>query len=88
MTLDRLYSLVKKARFPIKDREDIIHIIGNTKISFDGHFMNCEEIAVHMKKYPIKSASEFFKYFLEEEAEAYNTKEAKALGAFEVRLES
>lgn len=86
MTLDKLYSLVKRAKYPINDRDALIQIIGAETIVFDGHKMDAEEIAVHIK-YPIKSVSEFFKDFMQAEAEEYGIDEALSLGQFESRVE-
>ena len=87
MTLDKLYSIMKKAGYPIRNRDELERVIGGEKIKFDGHEMDAEEIAVHISKYPIKSISDFFKDFFEEEVESYNLEEAEALGKFETKFE-
>ena len=88
MTLDRLYYLARRAKYPIIDRKKLRKIIGKEEIFFEGKLFNAEEIAVHINEYPIHSASDLIKFFIEEEVDAYNIEEAKSLGDFETRMES
>ncbi len=87
MTLDKLYSIVKNAEFPIHNRTELIRLFGKNNIYFEGHVMSGEEVAVHISKYPIRNVSEFFKDFLEGEVESYSMEEASNLGKFEARVE-
>lgn len=88
MTLDRLYYLARRAKYPINDRKELIKIIGKEEIFFEGKLFDAEEIAVHIDEYPIHTAADLIKFFIEEEVDRYNLEEAKDLGDFETRIES
>lgn len=87
MTLDKLYHIAKKAKYPIKDRKELMELIGKEIITFEDKKFDAEEIAVHITEYPIHTASDLIKFFIYEEEEVYNLEEAKELGDFERRME-
>lgn len=87
MTLDRLYEIAKSAHYPIKSREELMGFLKDTIIEFEGKKFDAQEIAVHIREYPIHKPSDLIRFFLVEEDESYTNQEAADLGDFEARLE-
>ena len=83
MSLDKLYHVMRKAKYPINDRKELIKILGDFKIHIEDNFLDAEELAVHIPHYPLRSVADFFYNFLSEEKEIHDKKEAVALGNFE-----
>ena len=87
MSLDKLYEIAKMADYPIRNRKELIAAVGDEIITFEGHYFDAEEIAVHIREYPIHTPSDLIKFFLVEESEAYGTDQAKYLAEFDMMME-
>ena len=86
MSLDKLYHVMRKAKYPIHNRDELKRVLGDFKINIEGNLLNADEIAVHIPKYPLRSVADFFYNFLSEEYEIHEKKEALILGDFEKNL--
>lgn len=87
MSLDKLYNVVKVAKYPIHSREELMKVIGKEIILFDGKYLNAEEIAVHIDEYPLHRPSDVVKWFLYEMEEEYTNEEGMYLSYFDKMAE-
>ncbi len=76
MSLDDLWSAVKKLKYPVKSSKDLEKALGKLKIKFDGEGLGARDIAMEITQYPIKSAADLIRDFLKDEEE-YSLDEAK-----------
>lgn len=65
MTLDKLYDLIKDAKYPINNRDEVTKIIGENTISFENSNFTGKNIGLAIEKYPIHKPADFIKFFIE-----------------------
>jgi hypothetical protein len=77
MSLDDLWQAVKGLKFPINKDEDLEKELGELNIQFEGKEFCARDIATQISEYPIKSAPDLVRDFLQE-GESFSEEEAKA----------
>ena len=87
MVLDKLYFTMRRAKYPIKNRAELIRILGEITITFEGNILNAEKISLLINKYPINNVADFFHRFLAKEDEYHNFDEYDLLNEFESESE-
>ena len=64
MALDLLYTKIKYAKFPIKNRKELFDAIGVREVEFEGNWYNAKDISIMVKDFPIKRASHLVELFI------------------------
>ena len=78
MGLDILYEMIKYAEYPIRNIEEVLFLLGDERIDFNGHSLDARNVALTIEKYPIHTPADFLKFFIEG-CDEYNNTEASEL---------
>ena len=78
MTLDALWEKAKDFNYPVNDRDELMKLLGDFKLQFEGNEFDARSIALEINAYPIKDAAGLIHAFLLQE-EAYSELEGKEL---------
>lgn len=77
MSLDALYDQVKDASYPLNDRDELIKVLGNVNVEFEGDFYDARDIGTMVHDYPILKASHLIELFINS-AEEYELSDDEA----------
>ncbi|MBW2987315.1 hypothetical protein KY336_02080 [Candidatus Woesearchaeota archaeon] len=78
MTLDALWEKAKDFQYPINDRDELMKLLGDFRLQFEGNEFDARDIALQISAYPIKDAAGLIHAFLVQE-EAFSPTEGKEL---------
>lgn len=79
MVVDRLYDVMRHAKYPIRNRRELISALGDIMFFFEGRMINTQEIALNINKYPIRDINEFFHLFFKKESKNVDLDESGIL---------
>lgn len=86
MTLDTLYDYVKDAKYPIRSRDELIEVLGDIEVEFEGDVYDARDIGTMITQYPITKASHVVELFIHAAEEEYSDDEAEDFEEFEDKM--